>query len=487
MKKLRFNLALVVSVAMALSLVSCENDLQAPTQETDFKAPLARTASSNSVNKLDASVVELAANDAATVAGVYLKKNALSRSDNTKSVKNIVTINDSTGNPAIYVVNFEDGYIMVSATQKYYPVLAEVEHGTFTMDVLKETGMGVLVDEMVAEIKVARSGKYDFKAKTYWRDYVENGPSQKRRTRLMANSEPNDDYWAEYDRWMNSDGVKGNNVYYLHECFDNEILPEDAYNRYVSAAQDEDLWEGTEYSWWWTAYVVEKKNEKFESHGPLLTTKWHQRYPYNITKYDYLGCVTIATAQIMKYFRHPTIFNWDNMPDSMQLPSESPDLVSFLAELRKKLDVSDEGASDIGKAEKALKNYGFSVFTTKHNDSEIINSLKRDYPVYAEGLDSNGKGGHAWVIDGLEYSTCLTEYVLYRLADNYYPYFCYQEAQCYERYHEYSSVIRYHYNWGWGGNQNCWSIHYGLPVLTGNSTTYNFTKDRKELIITGYK
>ena len=72
MKKLRFNLALVVSVAMALSLVSCENDLQAPTQETDFKAPLARTASSNSVNKLDASVVELAANDAATVAGVYL-------------------------------------------------------------------------------------------------------------------------------------------------------------------------------------------------------------------------------------------------------------------------------------------------------------------------------------------------------------------------------------------------------------------------------
>ena len=200
---------------------------------------------------------------------------------------------------------------MVSATQKYYPVLAEVEHGTFIMDVLKETGMGVLVDEMVAEIKVARSGKYDFKAKTYWRDYVENGPSQKRRTRLMANSEPNDDYWAEYDRWMNSDGVKGNNVYYLHECFDNEILPEDAYNRYVSAAQDEDLWEGTEYSWWWTAYVVEKKNEKFESQGHLLTTKWHQRYPYNITKYDYLGCVTIATAQIMKYFRHPTIFNWD--------------------------------------------------------------------------------------------------------------------------------------------------------------------------------
>lgn len=85
------------------------------------------------------------------------------------------------------------------------------------MDVLKETGMGVLVDEMVAEIKVARSGKYDFKAKTYWRDYVENGPSQKRRTRLMANSEPNDDYWAEYDRWMNSDGVKGNNVYLLDE------------------------------------------------------------------------------------------------------------------------------------------------------------------------------------------------------------------------------------------------------------------------------
>ncbi|MGM9852938.1 MAG: C10 family peptidase [Muribaculaceae bacterium] len=493
MKNLNRIIAITPFIALAVSLGACNSDEPVSSPEAVFNAPIARAVPKVGASKLDPTIVELDAADAATVADIYLNSRAIShsgapktvlRSGNAKTVKNMVAINDSSGNPAIYAVNFEDGYIMVSATQKYFPVLAEVEYGTFTLDVLKETGMEVVVDEMLANIEIARSGKYDFKARTYWRDYVDNGDSRMRQSRLRAS----DDYWEEYDRWLNSDGVYGNNVYYLHDCFDNEILPEDVYNSYVRAAQDEDLWEGTDYSWWWTAYVVEKKTSTFETHGPLLTTKWHQDKPYNTTGKDFLGCVTIATAQLMKYFRHPLTFKWDNMPDRIKDSSDSPDLTSFLAGLSDELKVSQGGGSNIGEAKRVLQNYGYNVTEIKHDDSKIIASLKKDYPVYARGGDANGGAGHAWVIDGLEYSTSLTEYVLYRLADHYYPDFRYEEAQSYERYQEYSSVIRYHYNWGGGGSQDGWFIYYAIPTFIDSSNKIcEFTKDRKELIINNYR
>ncbi|MGM9853046.1 MAG: C10 family peptidase, partial [Muribaculaceae bacterium] len=395
---------------------------------------------------------------------------------------NIVAINDSAGNPAIYAVNYEDGYIMVSATQKYFPVLAEVEHGTFTLDVLKKTGMEAVVDEMLANIALARSGEYDFKTKTYWQDYVEGGTSQKRQLRTSAS----DDYWEEYDRWWFSDGVYGNNVYYLHDCFDNGILPEDVYDSYVRAAQDEDLWEGTDYSWWWTAYVVEKNTRTVKTLGPFLTTKWHQKTPYNTTNKEVLGCVTIATAQLMKFYRHPASFNWDNMPNSIDNPSDAPYLTTFLARLRSEIGVNDNGDATMGDAKRVLQNYGYNVTETNHNDSKIIASLNREYPVFTQGIDANNQGGHGWIIDGLQTSESLTEYILYRLADWYYPNFRYEEAQCYEKYQQYTSIIKYHYNWGWGGLHDGWFLYNIMPDIISDSKVFKYTKNRKELIINSY-
>lgn len=479
-------------VAVTVLLASCESDVTVSSSETVFEATAVQAVPPVAGSKLAPSVVELDAADAATVAGIYINSNAssrsgavksVSRSGNAQTVKNIVAINDSAGNPAIYAVNYEDGYIMVSATKKYFPILAEVEHGTFSLDVLKETGMEVVVDEMLADIALARSGKYDFKASAYWRGYVDNDTPQMRKSKSRAS----DDYWEEYDRWWFSDGVYGNNVYYLHDCFDNGILPEDVYDSYVRAAQDEDLWEGTEYSWWWTAYVVEKNTSTVETHGPLLTTRWDQGSPYNTTGKKALGCVTIATGQLMKYYRHPTSFNWDNMPDAMSKYTVAPDLTTFLARLRSELRVNDNGGATIGDAKRVLQNYGYNITETNHNDSKIIASLKKEYPVFAQGRDPNNQIGHAWVIDGLDNSTSLTEYVLYRLADSYYPNFRYEEAQCYEKYQKYTSITRYHYNWGWGGDHNGWFLYNVVPEINTGLKVSKYSEDRKELIINSYK
>ncbi|MDE6928183.1 MAG: Spi family protease inhibitor [Muribaculaceae bacterium] len=43
------------------------------------------------------------------------------------------TIYDSTGNPAIYVVNYDNnaGFVLVSATKDYHPILAYAEIGNY--------------------------------------------------------------------------------------------------------------------------------------------------------------------------------------------------------------------------------------------------------------------------------------------------------------------------------------------------------------------
>ena len=58
--------------------------------------------------------------------------------------------------------------------------------------------------------------------------------------------------------------------------------------------------------------------------GPLLNTEWYQTggfnddLPYiscNGSNFQvYAGCVPIAMAQVMKYYQHPTNYNWSAMP-----------------------------------------------------------------------------------------------------------------------------------------------------------------------------
>lgn len=139
MNKRGLKIAIAPFIAMAVSLVSCDSDVPVSSPETDIDSLLLSAEPMDGARKLAPSTIELDATDAAAVAGIYLNNNALSRSGSNKAssrsvigktVKNVVAINDSVGNPAIYAVNFDDGYIMVSATQKYFPILAEVEHGS---------------------------------------------------------------------------------------------------------------------------------------------------------------------------------------------------------------------------------------------------------------------------------------------------------------------------------------------------------------------
>ena len=234
--------------------------------------------------------------------------------------------------------------------------------------------------------------------------------------------------------------------------------------------------------------------------GPLMTTQWSQspyyndRCPYAIgtSQRVVTGCVATATAQVMKYWNHPSVghgsysytasgvgtlsvdfdtaYRWTRMPDKLSRRSSSSQ-VEAVARLMyhvgvavaMKYGVHSSGAQVVGSgpsSESALKNYFryspalHGVSKSRYSDADW-NALMRgeiDHrrPVLYAGFDATG--GHAFVLDG------------YRQDG----------GRCY-----------FHVNWGWGG---AYDGYFTLDSLspggggTGGNATYTFNMGNEAVV-----
>jgi len=182
--------------------------------------------------------------------------------------------------------------------------------------------------------------------------------------------------------------------------------------------------------------------------APMLTSKWGQKYPYNlevVSRYSSLGtnlatgCVATAMAQIMYYHKWPQsgrgsnayimdldtivanydgrVYDWEGMTDTYTYDSESNERAcNAVARL-----MHDAGTSvnmDYGYASGAFsecvpsalfKNFSYSGeakilylrhFTADQWEDSIYSSLANDGPVYYAGSSEDDKEGHAFVCDG---------------------------------------------------------------------------------------
>ncbi len=160
--------------------------------------------------------------------------------------------------------------------------------------------------------------------------------------------------------------------------------------------------------------------------APLLTTQWHQNYPYNKLCVNSsgnrvkAGCAAIAVAQIMAYHRHPSTYNWDailryNMVDPSETDAvESAALLVYNVGSAIEIDYAGDGDTgatidtvhlrlpNLGYLRNAVSNYSFDT---------VASSVLTDGPVYIRGDEVNGNSpAHAWVIDGVRCSK-KTEYL----------------------------------------------------------------------------
>ena len=463
--KLHFIRTVLIFVLGVGVLASCQKDQQIFEQE-ESKGDLLEDIGLNRDSEL------LTANDAMTVASIYFRNQPKTRSEAIKAIKNIVPVEDENSQTLFYGVNFEDGYILVPANKYSYPILAEVENGYFDGE-KTGTGVDVVIDEIIFGIKTANDNPALRVNRSVWNTYektASKGFPQKTRSGL-------DD--VLYDLTYNL-GADGWTVYTLAN--QPNSMPDELYEDFCDAAYNENG-DDPYYDYMYYTFIAEKSFQNSTTKGPLLTTSWGQGNPYYLYSYVPLGCTTIATGQLMRYYEYPHYsdsfqFNLSNMPNTIS--SYDANLCGFLSELKYQIGVYSNGSSNISNVENVLDHYGYLYSSINHSASEVYSSVYYNRPVLMFGEDASTGYGHAWVCDGYRVYNTYDQYRLYVFRyENGVP--SYYDLEL-EESANLNNFVLYRMNWGWNGDNDGYYSDTNLLVNLNNNQ-YNLVSDREDILI----
>lgn len=214
--------------------------------------------------------------------------------------------------------------------------------------------------------------------------------------------------------------------------------------------------------------------------GPLLSTKWDQRAPFNSiiqqnTGQDYpAGCVATAVAQIMNYHKKGSYnghtYRWSEFSAyGASTEAGRLDLGQLFWDLGLSANLNmDYGLNASGSYSKyvprTFTNFGYTSSKVKGLN---VHGIGR--PVFAGGYDKNGGSGHAWVIDGSEAWHTFRNYTVY-----YYDWngnILHLEIETHEEGYPFYGI---HCNWGWSGSGDCW---LSASAFRPSNSNYDFSKD----------
>lgn len=424
--------------------------------------------------KISKDIDFLSADDAVKVANLFNHGNVLTKSETMKEVRDVVPVKDDSGRTLMYAVNYDDGYDLISATKKYHPVLAMVEHGTYTGE-KTNSGYDVIMNEYVEATQAAIDGKItiDGNPWTVYEEVPYNAPAQ---------TKVSDAYTEVANEYIEDWYMSGYNIYQLNTKPEN--MSDEMYETFCDYARDYDR---PDHDYMQCSFIVENNDGFRIEAGPLCQSTWGQELGYNdkVEGYLKLGCTTVAIGQIMKCLEHPDSLNWNGITNTLPVSGNNT-LTNFLANLRRNIGVTNDGNATILQVKNALESsYGynqsnrFQLSIIYHNSTQVEQSLNRDIPVFMCGTDISTTVGHAWVCDGYYSTYPQTEFYLYviplgtgEITDltNIYT----------DRIYPDNFIIRdyYHMNWGNYGSGN--GYYYQENV---SSSLGNFSSDRMDLII----
>jgi len=327
-----------------------------------------------------------------------------------KKIKSIKIIYDKKNLPAIYIMNLDPtGFVIVSGTKKESPILAFSENNIFSLEKTKNNGLKQWIKIIKSKISYLREN---------------------------ATAETNDSITVQWD-------------YLAPPIGDEETVPGPTVNEQV---------------------------------GPLLQTTWGQGARYNdLVPYlgcsntsngrALVGCVAVATAQVMRYWKYPySTYNWDIMPN-ITYPWDSPtegtnEIAKLMRDVGAALNMQygcDNGSSAYtGDVPGVLVNvfgYPSVISYVSYNPNTVVDQLQYgSRPVIMRGTDGALYSGHAWVCDGYKRN----RYVTIHNPGTYYEYETYTFTLPY-----------FSMNWGWNGYSNGWYYYndFTPSYLNFNSST----------------
>lgn len=319
----------------------------------------------------------------------------------------------------LYVIQYEDGFDVISADKRSPIPIAEVARGTF-QDCNDPNGFGGHLNLMAEEVWFSLNG--------YLKD-----PSPEAEENIQSSL----DFWRMINADSlfiaeNADSIDSN----LGFRFDPNIPPG-----------------------YWVLVGVTTAEEVYDSIPHLTTTTWHQKGIYNYycpedrDSEGYIvkcpaGCVAIAGAQMLYYlhlkdgvpltspangsctgyvFNNNVVQNFWNYSSStwsmMQPPRSQYDTFAALlvGDVGNKANMAyawnQSGTTLVSLKDDVFPFYGWnSVYSNTYSSNNIVSNLQNGYPVVCAGnINANGNGGgHCFLVDRYkrfrEKTTCYYEW-----------------------------------------------------------------------------
>lgn len=459
----------MINVLMLVFLVSCSTD------EAVYVNELSNTEISAYVACPDTDKVVTMEN-VQSVAKMFQHPTLQSRSNAEKEIANIHPVyGEDNEIPLFYIINYKnnEGFIIISGSKDYLPVLAYSPTGTFNMDVVGNDGVSDWMNQQkeVLSNTVAFPDSLKCKFRLMWGKYTNKTIPYKN----LAASRSQADVYNLISSSITNWEAEGYTVYVLSN-FKNTSefanLPAEVQQQLLTlpSGYANPNYGGVEN----VSFVLKKATGDYHYKAPLLQTTWNSESGFNanVPNNNPLSSTAVAAGQIMKYHQFPTYINWAGMPNSYSTTETS----NFLYNLHCQIDdyyTVGNSSLYIYKITDTFSDYGYTVSDQDHNISSVLSELNNNRPVCMTGVNSNETGIHTWVVDGYSYGNESYQYKLMTLEDcpiNYEP-TMFLNPYTYNLQATYVPTS-FHMNWGWGGYCNGYYADTNLTLSNGANYSY---------------
>jgi len=383
----------------------------------------------------------------------------------------VTVLHDESNNPLIYCVNFDDnqGFILLSGTKKFSPVLAYSYNGHFNIDE-PIPPVEFWLEGMSNQIKHKIDLPNDSVREYYlqWNSLLFESSIDKLSQKISYSRGEGDVTPEELmrltqivkDYRMKLEG-EGHPTYSIMD----DVTRDSQWSKYVQQLAAESIYPLYDHLWEDLSFIVEYDYSNIVENPNYLETIWQQEggfnryFPLNIFGNNHpVGCGPLAVGQIMYHHRYPNSYNWHDM-NTIYATSET---ASFLYEVAKKckaiykedpITKKSTTLTHIDDLAGALRSYGYNAEVRDHTAIPMnISRSSTNRPVimtghymYNQGTSEEKQVGHAWIAT----STRRFE------SQHYYAYMTLTERYTINTIAETDKTVNYgshiYFVWGWGG------------------------------------